>query len=51
MIGPDDGKGMYPPKRATRGRQAGLMVRLGLAALIAALLAVGASYALRTLNL
>jgi len=42
---------MYAPSRARKRRQMPLTFRLAVAALLAAIIALGASYALRTMNL
>jgi hypothetical protein len=42
---------MYAPGRARKRRRAPRAIRLAVAALFAAMIALGASYALRTLNL
>ena len=42
---------MYAPSRARKRRQVPLAIRLAVAALLAAIIALGASYALRMINL
>ena len=52
MSRPDEGEaGLYAVGHRRRGRQVPFALRLVLAALFAAILALGASYSLRILNL